>query len=70
MKLAMVAPVTSVPAAPSGRPRSERIQPTATRSSVTAIGDIALTAAFWSQAAAIQLAPTATGSEPPVTKPK
>ena len=34
------------------------------------MGDIALRAAFWSHAAASQLAPTATGRAPPVTKPK
>ena len=68
--LAMVAPVTKPPPAPSGRPSSSVTQRSATASSRAAAGDMTVRPAFWSQAAISQAAATATGSAPPVTNPK
>src|SRR6516225_1157853 len=68
--LAMVAPVTKPPPVPVGSPSDSVTQRSATPVSIEAAGDITDSAAFWSQAVISQAAACATGSAPPVTKPK
>ena len=68
--LAMAAPVTNTAALPAGRPRSSVSHRVTTSCRRAATGDMTGSAVFWSQAAASQFAPSATGCEPPVTNPK
>jgi hypothetical protein len=68
--LAIWAPVTKPTAASPGSPSRSSTHRPAISSTTAAAGDITWTAAFWSAADTIQSAPSATGSDPPVTKPK
>ena len=70
MRLAIVAPVTKPATVVEGRPKSSTSQRCATCSSVAATGEAVKAPAFWSHAAASQSAATATGCDPPMTKPK
>ena len=54
----------------AGSPSSSFSHSSATLSSAETAGVTESKAAFWSQAAASQLAASAAGSEPPMTKPK
>ena len=70
VKFAMVAPVTNAPPHPAGSPSTSSSQRRETSSRTAAIGVATKSPAFWSHAAASQLAASAAGSEPPITKPK
>jgi hypothetical protein len=69
-RLATVAPVTKAPPHSGGNRRTSSNQRSATCSSVAVPGVARCNALFWSHAEASQLAASATGSEPPITKPK
>ena len=66
----MVAPVTNAAPASAGRSSTSSTHPIATRSSAAPTGELTSLKAFWSHAAASQLAASDAGSAPPVTKPK
>ena len=61
--LATVAPLTNAAPVPAGRRSTSTSHRAATSCSVAATGDITGRAAFWSHAAAIHAAPSATGSD-------
>ena len=66
----MVAPLVKPTAHSRGKPNRSSSHAAAAVSSAAATGDMTSRQAFWSQAAASVAAPSVTGSEPPVTKPK
>src|SRR5665648_607842 len=68
--LAIWLPVTRPTPLPVGSASRSTSQLATTSSHTAAAGEDTPDAEFWSQADAIQSAPTAAGSEPPVTKPK
>ena len=70
VRLATVAPVTKPATVVGGRPKSSTSQRCVTCSSLAATGEAVKAPPFWSHAAASQSAATATGCDPPMTKPK
>jgi hypothetical protein len=62
--------VTNLTPLAAGRPRRSRTQPAATTSATVSAEATGVPPQFWSQADVSQSAATATGSAPPMTKPK
>ena len=70
VKLAIVAPVTKAAAPSDGRSSASSTHRSAIRSIAAPIGELTSLNAFWSHAAASQVAASDAGRVPPVTKPK
>ena len=65
-----MAPVVNPTLTPAGNPNRSASQAPATSSATAAAGPMTYSPAFWSHAEVSQSAPSAAGSDPPITNPK